>query len=88
MNRFNRFVAACAALPSKAIEGGRNLAIAGAVGMTALALSTGDAHAGALADAITTEVTTAKAEILLVGAVMLGLTGVILLIAYVRRAAK
>lgn len=46
------------------------------------------ASAGELADAISTELTTGKAEIMLVGAAVLTLTGVVLLIAYVRRSAK
>ncbi len=53
------------------------------VGGTALALSSGGAFAGDLADAVTTEVTSAKAEILLVAVAMLALTGVLLLIRYV-----
>jgi hypothetical protein len=60
---------------------------ASVAGGTALALASTGAMAGELATAITTEVTSAKAEIMLVAAIMLGLTGVILLIKYVRKAA-
>lgn len=43
------------------------------------------AFAGDLADAVTAEVTGAKAEMLLVAVVVLGLAGTLLLIKYVRR---
>ena len=49
---------------------------------------TASAFAGDLSDAITAELTTGKAEIMAVGAIVLALTGTVLLIAYVRRSAK
>ena len=69
------------------MEKGRNLAVAGAVGLTALA-ATGPSWAGDLADAVTTEIATAKAEILLVGVAVMGIVGVLLLIRSVKRAAN
>jgi len=63
-----------------------HLAIAGAAGLTALAVTTQNAWAGDLAAAVTTEVATAKAEVLLVGVAVLGIVGVLLLIRSVKRA--
>lgn len=68
-------------------DGFRNLCIAGSVGMAGLAMSQ-PSWAGPLADAVEAEVTTAKAEILVVGALVLGALGVLLLLSLVKRGAK
>lgn len=68
------------------MQKGRHMAAVGAATVAGMAL-TGPAWAGDLADAITTEIATAKAEILLVGVAVMGIVGVLLLIRSVRRAA-
>lgn len=68
------------------VQKGRNMAAMGAATVAGMAL-TAPAWAGDLADAITTEIATAKAEILLVGVAVMGIVGVLLLIRSVRRAA-
>lgn len=64
----------------------RNAPLALAVAASAM-IATGPAFAGDLADAITAEITTAKAELLLVGAAVLTIAGVLLLIRSVKRGA-
>lgn len=68
------------------LQKGRNMAAMGAATVAGMAL-TAPAWAGDLSDAITTEIATAKAEILLVGVAVMGIVGVLLLIRSVRRAA-
>lgn len=85
MNRFTNAVRNFGGAVAERFNAAK-FAMVGAVG-TALAAANAPVFAGDLADAVTTEVTTAKTEILLVAAIMLGLTGVILLIKYVRKAA-
>lgn len=60
---------------------------AGCVALTGMVVSS-SAFAGDLADAITAEIATAKAELLLVGAAVLGIAGVLLLIRSVKRSAN
>jgi hypothetical protein len=64
----------------------RNAVPALGVATLGFAMTAQNAIAGDLADAVTAEITTAKPEIMLVAVAVLGLTGVILLIKYVRRA--
>ena len=46
------------------------------------------ASAGDLADAVTAEIATAKAEVLLIGVAIMGIVGVLLLIRSVKKAAN
>lgn len=64
----------------------RGLAVA-SVATTGMVISA-SAFAGDLADAITAEIATAKAELLLVGAAVLGIAGVLLLIRSVKKSAN
>lgn len=84
-NRLTAFLACLQMNATRVVDAGRNLAIAGFVGGTALVAS--NAHAGEFADAITDEIATAKAEATLVAVVVLGLVGFFLLLKMIRRAA-
>ncbi len=66
------------------IKRGLTVASVAATGMVISA----SAFAGDLADAVTAEIATAKAELLLVGAAVLGIAGVLLLIRSIKKSAN